>query len=163
MIPYGRQSIDNDDITAVCDVLRSDYLTQGPKIKEFEDALCAYTGAQFAVAVASGTAALHLLNLALKKVGKTEALTSPISFTATSNSMAYVGLRPQFIDIQSANIPNMSTENLANYLNSQSKDSINHICPIHFAGFPRDNRFVVRLARRFRPVNRGARTTAQAR
>ena len=98
-IPYGKQSIDEDDINSVVEVLKSDFLTTGPKIKEFEDELCRYTNAKYCVAVANGTAALHLASLVLlNKCDKV--ITTPNSFVATSNSILYVEAIPIFVDIQ---------------------------------------------------------------
>jgi UDP-4-amino-4,6-dideoxy-L-N-acetyl-beta-L-altrosamine transaminase len=98
MIPYGKQTILEEDIRAVTDVLNSDFLTTGPKVKEFERAICEYTGAKFCVAVSSATAGLHLSALALLKNGD-EVITSPNSFLATSNSILYAGAKPIFVDI----------------------------------------------------------------
>lgn len=97
-IPYSKQSIEQDDIDAVVETLKSDFLTTGPKIKEFEDALSDYCGANYVVAVANGTAALHLASLALLK-SRDKVLTTPNSFLATSNSILYVGAKPIFVDI----------------------------------------------------------------
>lgn len=98
-ISYGKQLIEDDDISAVSDVLKSDYLTTGPKVKEFEEALASYCGANYVVAVANGTAALHLASLVL--LNKDDiVLTTPNSFLATSNSILYVGAKPIFVDIQ---------------------------------------------------------------
>ena len=97
-IPYGKQYIQQDDITAVIETLQSDYLTTGPKVKEFEDALSSYCGAKYVVAVANGTAALHLASLVLLKKDD-KVLTTTNSFLATSNSILYVGAKPIFIDI----------------------------------------------------------------
>ena len=97
-IPYGKQSIDEDDIDAVAKVLRSDFLTTGPQIEEFENILRAFTGAKYAVAVANGTAALHLASLALLSE-KDRVLTTPNSFVATANSILYAGAEPVFCDI----------------------------------------------------------------
>ena len=84
-IPYGRQQIDQSDIDAVVEVLKSDYLTQGPRVREFEEAFAAYTGARYAVAVANGTAALHLCALALDTKPGDKVITSPITFAASAN------------------------------------------------------------------------------
>ena len=99
MIPYGRQSIDRGDIDAVVDVLNSDHLTTGPKVKEFEGALGDYCEAKYVVAVSSGTAALHLISLALLSKND-KVLTTPNSFLATSNSILYVDAKPIFVDIK---------------------------------------------------------------
>ena len=98
-IPYGKQSISNEDIEEVLKVLKSDYLTSGPKIKEFEEALANYCGAKYCIAVSNGTAALHLASLCLLKK-KDKVLTTPNSFLATSNAILYVEANPIFVDIQ---------------------------------------------------------------
>lgn len=103
-IPYGKQSLAQDDIDAVVDVLNSDYLTTGPKVKEFEDALSDYSGAKYTIAVANGTAALHLASLVLLEKDD-KVLTTPNSFLATSNAILYAGGKPVFVDIaQDGNI-----------------------------------------------------------
>jgi UDP-4-amino-4,6-dideoxy-N-acetyl-beta-L-altrosamine transaminase len=97
-IPYGKQSIDKDDVNTVVDTLKSDYLTTGPKVKEFENALSSYCGVKYVLAVANGTAALHLTSLVLLNKND-KVLTTPNSFLATSNSILYVGAKPIFVDI----------------------------------------------------------------
>jgi len=97
-IPYGKQNISQDDIDAVVEALTSDYLTTGPKVKEFEDALAKFSDVKYCVAVSNGTAALHLASLVLLNKGD-KVLTTPNSFLATSNSILYVEARPIFIDI----------------------------------------------------------------
>jgi UDP-4-amino-4,6-dideoxy-N-acetyl-beta-L-altrosamine transaminase len=97
-IPYGQQWIDQDDIHAVEEALSSNYLTTGPKVKAFEEAIAAYCHARYCVAVANGTAALHLASLTLLKKGD-KVLTTPNSFLATSNAILYAGAEPVFIDI----------------------------------------------------------------
>lgn len=97
-IPYGKQSISDEDIEEITKVLKSDYLTTGPKIKEFEDAISSYCGAKYCVVVSNGTAALHLASMCLLKKGD-KVLTTPNSFLATSNSILYVGAKPIFVDI----------------------------------------------------------------
>ena len=130
-IPYGKQSIDEDDINSVVEVLKSDFLTTGPKIKEFEDELCRYTNAKYCVAVANGTAALHLASLVLlNKCDKV--ITTPNSFVATSNSILYVEAIPIFVDIQEdGNIDlDLCEEEL-------KKDrSIKALYVVHFSGNP---------------------------
>jgi len=99
MIPYGRQSISEDDIAAVVAVLRGDFLTQGPAIESFEQAFAARVGAKYAVVVNSATAALHLA-LRVAGIGKDDrVVTSPITFLASANAAAYVGATPDFADI----------------------------------------------------------------
>ena len=97
-IPYGKQNISQDDIDAVIETLKSDYLTTGPKIKELEDSLAKYCEVKYCVAVANGTAALHLASLVLLKEND-KVLTTPNSFLATSNSILYVNAKPIFVDI----------------------------------------------------------------
>jgi perosamine synthetase len=99
MIPYGRQSIDEDDIKAVVEVLKSDWLTTGPKVVEFEEAVADYVGAQYAVAVSSGTAALHAAMYALEIGPGDEVIVSPMTFAATANCVAFQGGTPIFVDV----------------------------------------------------------------
>ena len=98
-IPYGRQYIDEEDIKAVVEVLKSDFLTQGPKVREFEQVFAQKTGSKYAIAVANGTAALHLANLAIGISKGDKVITTPISFVATSNSVLYCGGEIDFVDI----------------------------------------------------------------
>jgi len=97
-IPYGKQCIEQNDIDTVVQTLKSDFLTTGPKVKEFEDALSSYCGAKYCVTVSNGTAALHLASLALLNKDD-KVLTTPNSFLATSNSILYVQAIPIFVDI----------------------------------------------------------------
>jgi UDP-4-amino-4,6-dideoxy-N-acetyl-beta-L-altrosamine transaminase len=97
-IPYGKQNITQDDIDAVVETLKSDYLTTGPKVKEFEDALAKFSDVKYCVAVSNGTTALHLASLVLLNKDD-KVLTTPNSFLATSNSILYVGAKPIFVDI----------------------------------------------------------------
>jgi len=97
-IPYGKQLIDQEDIDSVVKTLQSDFLTTGPKVKEFEDAIATYCGAQYVIALTNGTAALHLLSLSLLEP-KTKVLTTPNSFLATSNGILYADAKPLFVDI----------------------------------------------------------------
>ena len=97
-IPYGKQWIGQEDINAVVEVLNSDYLTTGPKVQEFEEALGDYCDVEYVIAVANGTAALHLASLALLKKGD-RVLATPNSFLATSNAILYAGAKPIFVDI----------------------------------------------------------------
>lgn len=97
-IPYGKQSIDQHDIDAVIETLTSGYLTTGPKVREFEEAIAEYAGVDYCIAVANGTAALHLASLVLLNKGD-KVLTTPNSFLATSNAILYAGAKPIFVDI----------------------------------------------------------------
>lgn len=98
-IPYGRQSIDEKDVAAVCSALRSDWLTTGPKVKEFEQALADYLGAKYAIAVSSGTAALHAAVFALSIGPGDEVIVPPMTFAATANCVVYQGGTPVFADV----------------------------------------------------------------
>ncbi len=99
MIPYGRQSLDDDDIKAVIDVLRSDWLTTGPKVAEFEEAVARYVGARYAVAMSSGTAALHGAMYALGITPGDEVIVPAMTFAASANCVAYQGGTPVFVDV----------------------------------------------------------------
>ena len=122
MIPYGRQQISEDDISAVVNVLRSDFLTQGQVVPKFESEICNYTGAKFGVAVNSGTSALHIACLALE-LGKGDFLwTSPISFVASSNCGLYCGAKIDFVDICPSTW-NISVEMLEAKLINAKKDN----------------------------------------
>src|SRR3990167_7276401 len=98
-LSYGQQSIDHHDLAAVAAVLRSDYLTQGPQIVEFERQLSAFTGAKYTVVFSSGTAALHAAYFALSLTKGDEIITSPMTFAATTNAAIYLGAKPVFVDI----------------------------------------------------------------
>ena len=135
MIPYGRHHIDDDDVQAVVRVLRSGTLTQGPAIEAFERAIAEYVGAKYAVAVASGTAALHLAAIAAG-VGPGRALvTSPITFVASANAALYAGGRAVFADIDPGTI-NLSPASLSRTLDENA--DVRAVIPVHFAGLPCD-------------------------
>ena len=129
MIPYGRQSIDDDDIAAVVKVLKGDRLTRGPYVDEFEEALAERVGARFAVAFANGTAALHAAAAAAELDAGDVVVTSPLSFAASANCIRYVGATPGFVDIDPATL-NLDT------------DQVPHDCAgvvaVHYAGLPMD-------------------------
>ena len=99
-IPYGHQSISEEDIEAVVEVLRSDYLTTGPKVEEFERKVADYVGVKYAVAVSNGTAALHIACLAAGIGPGDEVITTPITFAASANCVLYCGGTPIFADIK---------------------------------------------------------------
>lgn len=98
-IPYGKQHITEQDIAAVTETLKADYLTQGPKVTEFENAFADYIGSDYAVAVANGTAALHLAVLALGVEAGQKVITTPITFSASANCVKYAGGEVDFVDI----------------------------------------------------------------
>lgn len=131
MIPYGRQYLDKKDIDSVLGVLKSDWITQGPKIAEFEFGLARYCGAKYAVAVSSGTAALHLavLSAGLKKGD--EVITTPITFAATANAALYAGAKPVFSDIERSTL-NINPVEILKNINHKTRA----ILPVHFAGLP---------------------------
>ena len=134
-IPYGRQDINERDIESVVDVLRSDWLTQGPAIQQFEKAVANYCTAEYAVAVANGTAALHLSCLALG-VGPGDIVwTSPNTFVASANCARYCGANVDFVDIDSKTY-NMSVTALERKLEKASKEDRlpKVVIPVHFAG-----------------------------
>lgn len=132
-IPYGRQTIDDNDIQAVIDVLKSDYLTTGPKITEFEKKVADYVGAKYAVAVNSGTAALHIACLAAGIKEGDEVITSPITFAASSNCVLYCGGTPVFADIDEETY-NIASEEIEKKLTDKTKA----IIPVHYTGQPCD-------------------------
>jgi dTDP-4-amino-4,6-dideoxygalactose transaminase/mRNA-degrading endonuclease toxin of MazEF toxin-antitoxin module len=134
-ISYARQSIDDRDVFSVVRTLRSDYLTQGPKIKQFEELLAEYCGAKYAVAVSSGTAALHVACLAAG-LGRDDALwTSSNTFVASANCALYCDAKLDFVDINSLTY-NMDVDKLeAKLIEASKTDSISKIViPVHFAG-----------------------------
>lgn len=128
-IPYSRQWIDEDDVAAVVDALRSDWLTTGPRVDEFEESVAATVGAKYAVAVANGTAALHLACLAAEIAPGSECITSPITFVATANAALYCGSRPVFADVCEDTI-NLDPEQAQTKITARTAA----ILPVHFAG-----------------------------
>jgi UDP-4-amino-4,6-dideoxy-N-acetyl-beta-L-altrosamine transaminase len=126
---YGKQSITFTDIWEVLKTLKSACLTQGPKIKEFEDSICSYTGAKYAVAVSNGTAALHLCMLALGVSNGDEVITSPNTFMASSNCVLYVGGASKFADIEE-DTACISPKKIEKQITNKTKG----IIPVHFAG-----------------------------
>ena len=133
VIPYGCQFIDDEDIRAVEETLRSDFLTQGPKVQEFEENLAEYCGAKYAVAFSNGTAALHG---AYSVVGLGEGddfITTPLTFLATANAGVYLGANPLFGDVHSQT-GNLSPEKIRMPVFEKAK----MIAPVHFAGQPVD-------------------------
>jgi UDP-4-amino-4,6-dideoxy-N-acetyl-beta-L-altrosamine transaminase len=141
-IPYGRQFIDEDDIKEVVKVLKSLWITQGPKIREFEEALCKYTGAKYAVVVSSGTAALHIACLAAGIKQGDEVITSPITFVASANCVLYCGGKPVFADIQEDTI-NIDPQEIKKKISKRTRA----IIPVHFAGHPCDLEEIYSIAK----------------
>jgi len=147
IIPYGRQHIDEQDIKAVEEVLKSDFLTQGPKVKEFEEEFAKYTGAKYAVAVTNGTAALHLANLALGTREGKKVITTPITFAATANSVLYCGAQVDFADID----PKTYLIDLNKIEDKIKKlpDDYAGIIPVDLAGYPVDLEALKEIADRY--------------
>lgn len=141
-IPYSHQSLDNIDIKEVIKVLKSDWITQGPKIKDFENALCKYTGAKYAVAVSNGTAALHIACLAGGIKDDDEVITSPVTFVASVNCILYCKAKPVFADVQRDTV-NINPQEIKKKLTQNTKA----IIPVHFAGHPCDLEEIHKVAR----------------
>lgn len=133
LLPYGRQSIDDDDIQAVVDVLRSAWLTGGPKVDEFEQAFASRVGAKYAVSFSSGTAALHGAVFAAGLNPGDEAITSPLTFVATANCVLYQGAKPVFADV-SGDTLNIDPELVAERITPKTRA----IMPVAYAGHPAD-------------------------
>lgn len=132
-IPYGRQHITEDDIQAVVDTLKSDYLTQGPKIAEFEQAFADYVGAKYAVAVSNGTAALHLNAIALNVKPGDKVITTPITFVASANCVRYCGGEVIFGDIDPETYL-LDIKHVREILRADVRREIKGIIPVNFAG-----------------------------
>ena len=135
IIPYGRQSINQDDIDAVVSTLKSDYLTQGPKVKEFEEKFASYIGTNFALAVNNATAGLHLSVLALNLKKGDRVITTPITFAATANCIRYAGGEVWFADID-PNTYLLDINSVKELIESQPKGFFKGIIPVDFAGLP---------------------------
>ena len=118
MISYGKQTLDEEDFDAVAKIFKSDWLTQGPAVENFEKDLSHYFGSKYTCAVSNGTAALHLTALALGWESGDVVITSPITFLATANSIVYTGATPNFVDIDPVSYtidPNRLEEKLSCY------------------------------------------------
>ncbi|MRX48614.1 UDP-4-amino-4,6-dideoxy-N-acetyl-beta-L-altrosamine transaminase [Pedobacter puniceum] len=132
-IPYGRQTITDEDIQAVVEVLKSDFLTQGPHIATFEQKFADYVGAKYAVAVSNGTAALHLCALALNVNEKSNVITSPITFAASANCIKYCGGEVFFADIDPKTFL-LDITKVRALIESKPKGFFSGIVPVDFAG-----------------------------
>jgi UDP-4-amino-4,6-dideoxy-N-acetyl-beta-L-altrosamine transaminase len=150
MIPYGRQEITKEDILEVEKVLRSDFLTQGPVVPKFEQAVLKYCGAKHAVAVNSATSALHIACLALNLGPNDYLWTSPNTFVASANCGIYCGANIDFVDIDSKTF-NMSVEALSTKLiEAEKKGKLPKIViPVHFAGQPGDMEKIYELSKQY--------------
>lgn len=141
-LPYGRQWLEDDDIQAVVNVLKSDYLTTGPKIAEFEKTFARYVGAKYAVAIANGTAALHAACFAAGIGAGDEVITTPITFAASANCVLYCGGKPVFADI------NPSSYNIDPYeIRKKITAKTKAIIPVHFTGQPCDMSEITQIAK----------------
>ncbi len=133
VIPYGRQNITDEDIQVVIETLKSDYLTQGPKILEFEENFARYVGAKYAVALANGTAALHLCAMALDIKPGDKVITTPITFSASANCVRYCGGEVVFGDIDPETYL-LDIDSVRKLLENSPKGSYKGIIPVDFAG-----------------------------
>lgn len=140
-IPYGKQWIDKKDVKEAVKVLKSDWITQGPTIKRFEESLCEYTSAKYAVAVANGTAALHIACLAAEIEKGDEVITSPLTFLASANCILYSGGKPVFCDIE-PDTANINTNEIKRKISKRTKALI----PVHYAGHPCDMKEISSIA-----------------
>ncbi len=132
-LPYGRQHITDEDVAAVVATLRSDFLTQGPRVAEFEEKFAAYVGAKFAVAVSNGTAALHLCALALQVQPGQRVITTPITFAASANCVRYCGGEVYFADIDPAT-GLLDLQKVRQLLEAHPKGFFTGLIPVDFAG-----------------------------
>ena len=132
-LPYGHQWIDDEDIKAVVEVLRTDWITQGPKVDEFERRVAEYCGAKYAVAVSSGTAALHATCTVAGISEGDEAITTPITFAATANAIVYCGGKPVFADVREDTL-NIDPVEIRKKLSPRTRA----ILPVDFTGHPAD-------------------------
>jgi len=142
-LPYGRQSVDEADIQAVVEVLRSDWLTTGPKVAEFEQAFAARVGAAHAVSFSSGTAALHGAAFTAGLKSGDEAITTPLTFAATANCVLYQGATPVFADISQDTL-NIDPEQIAQRISPKTRA----ILAVDYAGHPADLTPILEIARR---------------
>jgi UDP-4-amino-4,6-dideoxy-N-acetyl-beta-L-altrosamine transaminase len=130
-LPYGRQSMGEEELALVKEVLASDWLTQGPRLGEFEEALAAFCGARFAVTVSNGTAALHLACLAAGLEKGDRFLTTPLTFAATANAALMCGADPVFVDVQPGSL-NLDPDLVEKAL--KEHPDIKVMLPVHFGG-----------------------------
>lgn len=142
MIPYGKQTIDQNDIQAVVDVLQSDFLTTGPKIAEFEQTVADYVGAKYAVAISNGTSALHAACFAAGIGPGDEVITTPLTFAASANCVLYCGGTPVFADVDPKTY-NIDPEDIQRKITDRTKA----IIAVHLAGQPCDMDAIHSIAR----------------
>lgn len=142
MIPYGKQTIEQDDIQAVVDVLKSDFLTTGPKIAEFEQTVADYVGVKYAVAISNGTSALHAACFAAGIGPGDEVITTPLTFAASANCVLYCGGTPVFADVDPKTY-NIDPEDIRRKITDRTKA----IIAVHLAGQPCDMDAIHSIAR----------------
>lgn len=143
MIGYGHQYIDDSDIEAVVNVLKSDYLTQGPSVSAFEKKICEITGAKYCVSVSNATAGLHIAVAALELKEGSEGITTPNTFLASSNCMVYNNVKPVFADIDPVSY-NIDPKEIEKHISAKTKLLI----PVHFAGLPCDMEKINTIAKK---------------
>jgi perosamine synthetase len=141
LLPYGKQLIGEDDVQAVVDVLRSDWLTTGPKVAQFEEAFAEWIGAKYAVSFSSGTAALHGAAFAAGLKPGDEAITTPMTFAATANCLLYQGAHPVFADVCSDTL-NIDPVEVAHRITTKTRA----VLPVDYAGHPADLDPILELA-----------------
>lgn len=145
-IPYGKQYIDDEDIEAVIKTLRSDYLTQGPAIDQFEEAFCSYVGAKYAVAVSSCTAGLHICCQALGINSESKVATTSNSFVSTANCASFLGAEIKFIDIDLDSL-NISIDSIEEYL--LNGNHLDLVIAVNFAGLPFEQKRLAYLSSKY--------------
>jgi UDP-4-amino-4,6-dideoxy-N-acetyl-beta-L-altrosamine transaminase len=145
LIPYSCQYIDNEDIREVVKVLKSNFITQGPKIPEFEKTLGAYCGSKYVVVFNSGTSALHGAYFALGLGKGDEFITSPITFVATANAGLYLGAKPVFVDVE-PDTGNIDVSKIEKKITRKTK----LLVPVHYAGHPVDLKKISQIAKKYK-------------
>jgi UDP-4-amino-4,6-dideoxy-N-acetyl-beta-L-altrosamine transaminase len=147
-IPYGKQSINDDDINSVVEALKSDFLTQGPLIEEFENQFANYVGSKYAIAVSNGTAALHMACLSLDTDYSSNVITTPITFAATSNCVKYCGGNIYFADIDPKTYL-IDLEKVENLIISNPPNFFKGIIAVNFAGLSVDFEALNKIAKKY--------------
>jgi UDP-4-amino-4,6-dideoxy-N-acetyl-beta-L-altrosamine transaminase len=143
VIPYGHQYIDAEEIDAVVKILKGDWLTQGPVISQFEEAVAAYCGARYAIAISNGTAALHVATMAIGLGNGDEGITSPNTFLASANCLAFCRATPRFADIDPITYC-IDSDEIKKSINPRTRV----IIPVHFSGHPCDMEAIWEIAQK---------------
>jgi dTDP-4-amino-4,6-dideoxygalactose transaminase len=147
-LSYGRQNITEEDIQAVVETLKSDYLTQGPKVEEFEKKFANYLGVKFAVAVSNGTAALHLSAMALNVKKGDNIIVSPLTFASSANCIRFCGGNVVFCDIDKDSYL-IDLSKLENILGDKPKGYYKGVIPVDFAGYPIYGESIKKIAEKY--------------